>query len=229
MDEETPRHFLKRHPNSLLLYAVSDDAWLRGRTLSSCCADAVSGGATFLQLRSKLATTEELVREYREIRSEIGKRGVCRRVPFVIDDDVEAACLAAADGVHVGQSDVSCAYARARLGERAIVGVSVQTVEQARIAQSEGADYLGVGALYKTATKPEAADVSLETLRGICASVNIPVVAIGGLNAATIPTLCDTGIYGAAVVSAIFAADDIACRTGELRALCARTRFREDC
>ena len=229
VDKESPRLFLKRHPNSLLLYAVSDDAWLRGRTLSSCCADAVSGGATFLQLRSKLATTEELIREYREIRCEIAKRGVGRRVPFVIDDDVEAAYLADADGVHVGQSDASCAYARARLGEGAIVGVSVQTVEQARIAQSEGADYLGVGALYKTATKPEAADVSLETLWDICASVSIPVVAIGGLNADTIPSLRDTGVYGAAVVSAIFAADDIACHAGELQALCACTRFREDC
>ncbi len=229
MEKESPRRFLKNHPESLLLYAVSDDAWLHGRALSLCCADAIFGGATFLQLRSKLATTEELVCEYRAIRREIDERDICRRVPFVIDDDVEAARLACADGVHVGQSDVSCAYARACLGEDAIVGVSVQTVEQACIAQSEGADYLGVGALFKTATKPEAADVSLEMLRDICASVSIPVVAIGGLNTATIPSLRGTGIYGAAVVSAIFAADDIVCSTEELLALCAQSGFRESC
>lgn len=105
----------------------------------------------------------------------------------------------------------------ARLGEGAIVGVSAQTVEQALAAQAAGADYLGVGALFKTATKPEAADVSLHTLQEICAAVSIPVVGIGGLNANTLASLAHTGVRGAAVVSAIFAAGDIVSATQDLR------------
>lgn len=103
------------------------------------------------------------------------------------------------------------------MGEGAIVGVSAQTVEQALAAQAAGADYLGVGALFKTATKPEAADVSLRTLREICAAVSIPVVGIGGLNASTLASLAHTGVHGAAVVSAIFAAGDIVSATQDLR------------
>lgn len=120
----TPRERFRRAPESLLLYAVSDDAWLGERTLASCCAQAVRGGATFLQLRAKRATTEELISAYAEIRDELEREGLAGKVPFVIDDDVEAALAVGADGVHVGQSDESCASARARLGEGAIVGVS---------------------------------------------------------------------------------------------------------
>ena len=130
----TPRERFRRAPESLLLYAVSDDAWLGERTLASCCAQAVRGGATFLQLRAKRATTKELISEYAEICDELEREGLAGKVPFVIDDDVEAALAVGADGVHVGQSDESCASARARLGEGAIVGVSAQTVEQALAA-----------------------------------------------------------------------------------------------
>ena len=164
----TPRERFRRAPESLLLYAVSDDAWLGERTLASCCAQAVRGGATFLQLRAKRATTKELISAYAEIRDELEREGLAGKVPFVIDDDVEAALAVGADGVHVGQSDESCASARARLGEDAIVGVSAQTVEQALAAQAAGADYLGVGALFKTATKPEAADVSAYAAGNMC-------------------------------------------------------------
>ena len=132
----TPRERFRRAPESLLLYAVSDDAWLGERTLASCCAQAVRGGATFLQLRAKRATTKELISAYAEIRDELEREGLAGKVPFVIDDDVEAALAVGADGVHVGQSDESCASARARLGEGSIVGVSAQTVEQALAAQA---------------------------------------------------------------------------------------------
>ena len=222
MDAQTPRERFREHPESLLLYAVSDDAWLHGRTLAACCADAVRGGATFMQLRAKRATTAELVAAYDAIRAELAAQGLAGKVPFVIDDDVEAALVVGADGVHVGQSDTSCESARSRLGEGVIVGVSAQTVEQALAAQAAGADYLGVGALFKTATKPEAADVMLETLREICAAVDIPVVGIGGLNAATLGALAHTGAYGAAVVSAIFATDDIAAAAADLRSIMER-------
>lgn len=204
---------------SMLLYAVTDSAWLNGRTLQDCVAAALKGGATFIQLREKQATTEELV--------EIGRplMHLCREagVPFVIDDDIEAALLLDADGVHVGQNDQSCSVARDKLGPHKIVGVSTQTVSQARAAEAAGANYLGVGAVFGTPTKPEAAEVSREELQAICQAVHIPVVAIGGLNSTTIPTLAGSGAQGAAVVSAIFAAHDIVRATQDLRAVCKRT------
>ena len=201
----------------MLLYAVTDRAWLAGRTLADCVREAIAGGATFVQLREKGLATDEIVAEAAEIIP------VCRAagVPFVIDDDVEAARRSGADGVHVGQSDTACAEARAALGPAAIVGVSAQTVEEALAAQAAGADYLGVGAMYGTPTKPDAVDVTFEELARICAAVDIPVTAIGGINARTMGSLAETGVDGAAVVSAIFAAEDIEAATRELRRLAA--------
>lgn len=196
----------------MLLYAVTDSAWLHGRTLASCVREALAGGATFVQLREKHMTTDELVEEAKTILP------ICReaRVPFLIDDDVEAARLVGADGVHVGQSDTACAEARRILGPDAIVGVSAQTVEQAVAAEQAGADYLGVGALIPTPTKPDAVDVTPEELARICRAVEIPVVGIGGLHLSTVDILDGTGAAGAAVVSAIFAAEDIEGDTREL-------------
>lgn len=196
----------------MLLYAVTDSAWLHGRTLASCVREALAGGATFVQLREKHMTTDKLVEEARTILP------ICReaRVPFLIDDDVEAARLVGADGVHVGQSDTACAEARRILGPDAIVGVSAQTVEQAVAAEQAGADYLGVGALIPTPTKPDAVDVTPEELARICRAVGIPVVGIGGLHLSTVDILDGTGAAGAAVVSAIFAAEDIERDTREL-------------
>ena len=196
----------------MLLYAVTDSAWLHGRTLASCVHEALAGGATFVQLREKHMTTDELVEEARTILP------ICReaRVPFLLDDDVEAARLVGADGVHVGQSDTACSEARRILGPDAIVGVSAQTVEQAVAAEQAGADYLGVGALIPTPTKPDAVDVTPEELARICRAVGIPVVGIGGLHLSTVDILDGTGAAGAAVVSAIFAAEDIESDTREL-------------
>lgn len=196
----------------MLLYAVTDSAWLHGRTLASCVREALAGGATFVQLREKHMSTDELVEEAKTILP------ICReaRIPFLIDDDVEAARLVGADGVHVGQSDTACAEARRILGPDAIVGVSAQTVEQAVAAERAGADYLGVGALIPTPTKPDAVDVTPEELSHICRAVEIPVVGIGGLHLSTIDILDGTGAAGAAVVSAIFAAEDIERDTREL-------------
>ena len=204
---------------SMLLYAVTDRSWLRGRSLADCVRQAVEGGATFVQLREKDAPFDEIVALGRELGA------ICREadVPFVIDDDVDAALACGADGVHVGQDDMACAEARRRLGPDAIVGVSAQTIAQALQAQADGADYLGVGALIPTPTKPDAVDVTRDELRAICDAVDIPVVGIGGLNAQTIPTIAGCGADGAAVVSAIFAADDCLRATQELRAVCERT------
>ena len=205
--------------SAMRLYAVTDRAWLHGRSLADCVAQAIEGGATFVQLREKDAPHDEVVALGRELSA------LCREagVPFVVDDDVAVAIEVGADGVHVGQDDESCASARAALGPDKIVGVSAQTVEQALAAQAAGADYLGVGALIPTATKPDAVDVTYEELTRICAAVDIPVVGIGGLNERTIPQLAGSGADGAAVVSAIFAADDCLAATRALRSVCDRT------
>lgn len=186
------------------LYAVTDRAWLDGRRLEDMVADAIAGGATFIQLREKHAPKERIIQLARALMP------ICRAagVPFVIDDEVEIARQVGADGVHVGQSDTACAQARRVLGENAIIGVSAQTVEQALAAQAAGADYLGVGALIPTPTKPDAVDVTASELARICAAVDIPVVGIGGLNQETLDVLRGTGVAGAAVVSALFAAQD---------------------
>lgn len=190
---------------SLALYAVTDRAWLGERTLPECVAAALAGGATFVQLREKGQPTEVVETRVRELVP------LCRAagVPFVVNDDVRAALAAGADGVHVGQSDLACAQARELLGPRAIVGVSASTVEQALAAQAAGASYLGVGAVFPTATKADADNPGLEGLAAICAAVDIPVVAIGGLHADNVGTLAGTGACGAAVVSALFATEDI--------------------
>lgn len=209
---EAKSRFLR---DSMLLYAVTDDAWLAGRRLEDCVARALRGGSTFVQLRDKQASTDELVAQAKAIIP------LCRQagVPFVVNDDVEAARLSGADGVHVGQSDEACEDARAALGADAIVGVSVQTVEQALVAQAAGASYLGVGAVFSTSTKTDAAEVSLSELASICEAVDIPVVAIGGIGEKTLPALAGTGIDGVAVVSAIFAAEDIEAASRRLATL----------
>ena len=204
---------------SMLLYAVTDRAWLRGRSLVDCVRQVIAGGATFVQLREKNAPHAEIVALGREIARVCGEA----HVPFVVDDEVEIAFEVGADGVHVGQEDMACAQARAKLGLDAIVGVSAQTVEQALAAQKAGADYLGVGALIPTQTKPDAVDVTIDELRAICSAVDIPVVGIGGLNVGTIGQLKGSGADGAAVVSALFAADDCETAARELRSLCERT------
>lgn len=206
-------------PEQLLLYAVTDSSWLNGRRLADCVADAIQAGATFVQLREKHASFEEKLALAREIAP------ICRAagVPFVIDDDVDVALASGADGVHVGQDDLACAQARRLLGPDAIVGVSAHNVAEALKAQADGADYLGSGALVATSTKEDAEPVSASELAAICAAVDIPVVGIGGLNAQTIPQFAGLGCAGAAVVSAIFAAPDVAAATHQLREVCENT------
>ena len=200
---------------SLLLYAVTDRAWLRGMTLHSQVEEAILGGATFVQLREKQLDREHFLQEALDIGA------LCRRygIPFVIDDDVELALASGADGVHVGQSDMAAADVRAMLGKDKILGVSAQTVEQAVRAEQSGADYLGVGAVFPTGSKADAEAVSLETLASICAAVRIPVIAIGGIGPHNVMQLRGSGICGVAVISAIFAAPDIRQAAAGLRAL----------
>ena len=201
--------------DSLLLYAVTDSRLLRaGETLEQKVLQAIGGGTTFVQLREKHADKAELLRTAATLKKLCAERGVA----FVVNDDVETAAACKADGVHVGQSDVSVERAREILGSSAIVGASAQTVEQALAAERAGASYLGVGAVFHTDSKADAVDVPLETLRAICAAVKIPVVAIGGISAENIGLLAGSGIAGVAVISAVFAKPDVAGAARELRA-----------
>lgn len=196
---------MKCSKETLLLYAVTDRSWVGRQTLLEQAEDAIRGGATCVQLREKELEADAFLEEA------VAAKTLCARygVPLFINDNVEIAVQCGADGVHVGQSDLEAGRVRALVGEDMILGVSVQTVEQAAAAERAGADYLGAGAVFATATKPDAAEVSLETLRAICDAVSIPVVAIGGINRDNISRLAGSGIGGAAVVSAIFGAGDI--------------------
>ena len=155
------------------------------------------------------------------IREAIEIKELCRKykVPFVINDNVDVAVKVNADGIHIGQKDMEAGYVRSVIGEDKILGVSAQTVEQAILAEKMGADYLGVGAVFSTGSKADADDVSHETLKEICGAVSIPVVAIGGIGINNVSELAGSGICGVAVISAIFAADDIQSAASELKKL----------
>lgn len=203
---------------TMLLYAVTDRAWTGKQTLYQQVECALKGGVTCVQLREKNLPEAEFLAEAKEI-------GVlCRSygVPFIINDNVEIALACGADGVHVGQSDMEAGRVRAAVGEGMMIGVSARTVEEALTAQRAGADYLGVGAVFSTSTKLDAEAVSRQTLRDICAAVDIPVAAIGGISKDNILELSGTGINGVALVSAIFGAEDIEGRCRELKELARR-------
>lgn len=206
---------MKFDKKSLLLYAVTDRTWLNGETLYQQVEKAIKGGVTFVQLREKNLDDESFMDEALEIQK------LCRKynIPFVINDNVEIARKIDSDGVHVGQSDMKARNVRSIIGDDKILGVSAQTVEQALLAQKEGADYLGVGAVFPTGSKSDADDVSIETLKEICSAVNIPVVAIGGIGADNVSKLENSGISGIAVISAIFGAEDIESATKNLKDL----------
>ena len=203
---------MKCDKKDLLLYAVTDRAWVGKETLYEQVEDALKGGATFIQLREKELDKESFLKEAIEIKK------LCKKynVPFVINDEVDIALQVDADGVHVGQSDMEAGNVREILGPDKIIGVSAQTVEQALLAEKRGADYLGVGAVFKTGSKDDADDVSHETLKAICEAVSIPVIAIGGITVDNVAELEGTGICGIAVISAIFAKTDIKEATNKL-------------
>ena len=199
----------------LALYAVTDRHWLKGETLYDQVKKAIEGGATFIQLREKHLSREEFLKEAIEIKALCAEY----KVPFVINDDVDLALQIDADGVHVGQSDMQAGDVRAKLGPDKIIGVSARTVEQALLAEKNGADYLGVGAVFATSSKEDAVEVGPEVLRTICEAVSIPVVAIGGITKENGIQLKGSGIAGIAVISAVFAQPDIKAAAAELRQL----------
>ena len=175
----------------------------------------MKGGVTFLQLREKELDDQEFFEEAQVIQK------LCKKhqVPFLINDNVALAAKIGADGVHVGQSDMAAGEARAKLGPDRIIGVSARTVEEALEAQRQGADYLGVGAVFHTGSKADAAEVDHQVLRDICRAVDIPVIAIGGITRDNVAQLKHSGICGIAVISAIFAQKNIEAAARELRML----------
>jgi len=206
---------LKIDRASLLLYAVTDRAWLGNATLAEQVEQAILGGATFVQLREKNLDFDSFLKLAFEVKAVTDRYGI----PFVINDNIDVAIACDADGVHVGQSDMAAGDVRQRLGEGKIIGVSAETVEQARLAEENGADYLGAGAMFSTTTKLDAETMSFDTLKSICSSVSIPVVAIGGIKEHNMMQLKGSGIAGVSVVSAIFAQTDIRAATERLAAL----------
>lgn len=201
--------------NSLKLYAVTDRKWLKGSSLEEEVEKAVKAGVTMVQLREKHMKFDELVSLSKKIGAVVHRYNV----PLIINDDIEAALASGADGVHVGQEDVCASEARRRIGSSMILGVSARTSETALEAERCGADYIGAGALFSTSTKEDAKIMSLDELKKICDSVSIPVVAIGGITEENIMGLSGSGIAGTAVVSAIFAKDDVAASASRLLAL----------
>lgn len=209
---------MKCDRQTMRLYAVTDRAWVGRQTLPEQVEAALKGGATCVQLREKELDGTALLEEAKVLAA------LCRRygVPLIINDNVEVALASGADGVHVGQDDLTVEQVRRLAGDRLIVGVSAHSVEQALAAQAGGADYLGVGAVFATATKSDAHVLPRETLAEICRAVDIPVVAIGGIGEDNLLQLAGTGVDGAALVSAIFSAPDIEGQCRKLRALSER-------
>lgn len=197
----------------LCLYAVTDRHWLGEDTLEHQVELAILGGATFIQYREKQLEGEALREQGRRVQE------VCRKyhVPFIVNDNVALALSLDADGVHLGQGDMKVQEARGQLGKDKIIGVSAHNVEEALEAQENGADYLGSGAVFVTGTKGDAGALSHGTLTAICAAVDIPVVAIGGIGFDNVSMLAGTGIAGVAVVSGIFAQGDIKSGTAALK------------
>lgn len=197
------------------LYAVTDRAWTGKMSLYEQVEAALQGGATCVQLREKYLDRETFLQEARDLVQ------LCHRygVPFIVNDEVDIAVECRADGVHVGQEDMKAADVRAKVGPQMMIGVSAHTVEEALEAVKNGADYLGVGAVFSTSTKTDVYVLSMETLQAICNAVKVPVVAIGGISEHNLMQLSGSGVDGVAVVSAIFAAEDPKAAAQKLREL----------
>lgn len=201
-----------QNPLDLRLYAVTDRAWVGNLTLEEQVEQALEGGATCIQLREKELGHDEFLEEALRMHVITRRHGV----PLIINDNVEIAIESGAEGVHVGQDDMPVARVREMVGPGLVIGASASTLAESVEAEKAGADYLGVGAMFATPTKEDAESVSFDTLREICATVGIPVVAIGGIKRENINQFAHTGIAGISVVSAIFGAQDITSVTEEL-------------
>lgn len=197
----------------LLLYAVTDRKWTGEKTLYRQVEEALKGGATLIQLREKNMPQEEFLKEAREMAALCHRYGTA----LIINDNVEVALKSGADGVHVGMEDLPVKEIRKQVPGDFIIGATAKTAEQAQRAEKEGADYLGVGAVFPSSTKKNAIRITTEELKKICSSVRIPAVAIGGITSENAGTLVGGGMAGMALVSAVFGASDIERETAGLK------------
>jgi len=204
---------MKFNEEMLLLYAVTDRRWVGRQTLYEQIEEALQGGVTMVQLREKKLPKDEFLEEAVRV------AGLCHKynVPLIINDDVDVALKSGADGVHVGMEDVPVSEIRRIVSGDFIIGATCKTVEQAIAAEQAGADYMGVGAVFPSPTKKNAVRITKEKLMEICSSVSIPAVAIGGIGYDNISKLTGGGMDGFAVVSAIFAAENIQRSTKQLK------------
>ena len=204
---------MKFNEKMLLLYAVTDQAWVGKQTLLEQIEDALKGGATIVQLREKKMDEDSFVEEAVQVRD------LCHKynVPLIINDNVDVALKSKADGVHVGIEDAPVAEIRKRVPAGFIIGATCKTVEQAKAAEAAGADYMGVGAVFPSPTKTNAVRITNEQLREIVSSVSIPAVAIGGISYENVCEIKSSSVSGVAVVSAIFGAEDIEKATALLK------------
>lgn len=190
---------------NLKLYLVTDNDILEERDFYKCIEDAIKGGATMVQLREKDASGKEFLEKAFKLR-EITRK---YNIPFIINDRVDIAIICDADGVHVGQSDIDAKFVRSLIGENKILGVSARNLNEAKKAKEDGANYIGVGAMYSTSTKLDAKSVSYETVEEIKKILDIPIVLIGGINLKNLENLKKLNCDGYAVVSSILKEKDI--------------------
>lgn len=206
---------MKFDKNMLALYAITDRKCIGDRGLEYSVEQALSGGATMIQLRDKEVDFDTLCKEADSLLK------ICQKynAPLIINDNADVVIKTGADGVHLGQNDMELVKAREILGKDKIIGGSARTIELAQKAEQSGADYIGCGAVFGTLTKADAKYIGTQRLKEICTSLSIPVVAIGGVNAGNISQLEGCKISGVAVVSALFGAENVYTSAQELRKL----------
>lgn len=203
---------MKFYRDMLKLYLVSDRQWLNGRKLTDDLEKAILGGVTIIQLREKNLNNEEFINIAYDVKK------LCQKynIPLIINDNLDVALAVDSDGIHIGQDDIPASIVRKKIGANKILGVSVHNIEEAIQARHDGADYVGVGAIFPTKTKNDATNVTLDKLQKICDNIDIPVVAIGGITIDNISKLKNISISGVAVVSAIMKANDIMAASSQL-------------
>ena len=203
---------MKFYRDMLKLYLVTDRQWLNGRKLTDDLEKAILGGVTIIQLREKNLSDEEFIKVANEVKK------LCQKydIPLIINDNLNVALAIDSDGIHIGQDDIPASIVRKKIGPDKILGVSAHNLKEALLARHDGADYIGVGAIFPTETKNDATIVTLDKLQKICDGIDIPVVAFGGINIDNISKLKNINIAGVAVVSEIMKANDIMATSNQL-------------
>lgn len=203
---------MKFYRDMLKLYLVTDRQWLNGRKLTDDLEKAILGGVTIIQLREKNLSDEEFIKVANEVKK------LCQKydIPLIINDNLNVALAIDSDGIHIGQDDIPASIVRKKIGPDKILGVSAHNLKEALQARHDGADYIGVGAIFPTETKNDATIVTLDKLQKICDRIDIPVVAIGSINIDNISKLKNINIAGVAVVSEIMKANDIMATSNQL-------------